>query len=118
MGTFTINIQVGDLAGQQFIEVEALVDTGSTYTVLPTDLLFRLGVSPLESRPFRLGDERLVEYPIGEARLRLDGRQLTAVVVFAQEGTGPVVGATTLENFGLGVDPIGRRLIPVPTLLK
>jgi len=35
MGTFTVPLQVGDLAGQQFIDVEALVDTGATYTSIP-----------------------------------------------------------------------------------
>ena len=27
-------------------------------------------------------------------------------------------GGFTLEGFGLGVDPVNRRLIPVPGLLK
>jgi len=33
MGTFNVAIQIGDLAGQHFVDVQALVDTGSTYTV-------------------------------------------------------------------------------------
>jgi hypothetical protein len=30
----------------------------------------------------------------------------------------PILGAITLEEFGLGVDPVGHRLIRVPGLLK
>lgn len=45
MGTFTVTIQIGDLAGQQFVEVQALVDTGSTYTVLPNEVLEQLGIN-------------------------------------------------------------------------
>ena len=45
MGTFNVSIQIGDLAGQQFVEVQALVDTGSTYTVLPKELLEQLGIN-------------------------------------------------------------------------
>ena len=30
----------------------------------------------------------------------------------------PILGAFTLEGFGLGVDPVNRRLIRVPGLLK
>ena len=46
MGTFTVPIQIGDLAGQNFADFDALVDTGSTYTVLPKESLDQLGVEP------------------------------------------------------------------------
>jgi hypothetical protein len=39
------------------------------------------------------------------------------IVVFGDEGALPLLGAVTLEEFGLGVDPIARKLIPVPGLL-
>lgn len=118
MGTFTVALQVGDLAGQQFVEVEALVDTGATYTSIPENTLARLGIQIRESRSFELADDRVVEYPVGYASMRLEGREIIALVVFAPEGTGPLLGATTLETAGLTVDPIHRRLVPVPALLK
>jgi predicted aspartyl protease len=37
--------------------------------------------------------------------MRLDGRERTAVVVFGPEDAAPLLGATTLELFNLGVDP-------------
>ena len=61
MGTFTVALQVGDLAGQHFIDVEALVDTGSTYTVLPKDMLDQLGIEREGQRRFELGDDRIVD---------------------------------------------------------
>ena len=118
MGTFSVAVQVGDLVGRQFVEVEALVDTGASDTTLPEDILAPLGIQPIARRSFRLADERLVEYPVGQARLRLDGDEFIVLVVFAPEGTMPLLGATTLETFSLGVDPKGQRLIPVPGLLK
>ena len=118
MGTFSVAVQVGDIAGRRFVEVQALVDTGASDTALPKDILAQLGVQPMASRSFRLADERLVEYPVGQARLRLDDDEFIVLVVFAPEGTSPLLGATTLETFSLGVDPKGRRLIPVPGLLK
>ena len=33
MGVFAVTVQVGDLAGRQFIDVAALVDTGSSFTL-------------------------------------------------------------------------------------
>jgi len=65
LGTFTVSIQVGDLAGQRFVDIEALVDTGSTYTVLPKDMLDQLGIEQEGQRSFELGDDRVVQYPIG-----------------------------------------------------
>jgi hypothetical protein len=34
------------------------------------------------------------------------------------EGSEPLHGVFTLEGFGLAADPVNRRLIPVPGLLK
>jgi predicted aspartyl protease len=84
---------------------------------MPASLLRELGVPILERWPFRLADGREVEMDVGETRIRVDGRERTTVVVFAEEGTGPILGAVTLEEFRLGVDPIAQRLIPVPGLL-
>ena len=118
MGTFTVSIQVGDLAGQSFIDIEALVDTGSTYTSIPRDILAQLGIEVRVTRSFELADERIVEYPVGYSSIRLEEREIIAMVVFAQEGTAPLLGATALETAGFAVDPIHQRLVPVPALLK
>jgi hypothetical protein len=59
-----------------------------------------------------------VRLDVGEARIRLDGRERTALVVFAPEGAKPLLGATTLELFNMAADPVRRRLVPLPGLLK
>ncbi|PKB82822.1 MAG: hypothetical protein BZY88_03510 [SAR202 cluster bacterium Io17-Chloro-G9] len=117
MGAFTVPLQVGDLMGRQFVGVEALVDTWASDTVLPANMLSRLGIEPFAWRTFRLTDERTVDYQVGQARIRLEGENLIVLVVFAPEGTTPLLGATTMETFALGVDPKGKRLIRVPGLL-
>ncbi len=48
MGAFRVRREVGNPAGGRFESIEALVDTGATYTVLPPDLLERLGIRPEE----------------------------------------------------------------------
>ena len=118
MGTFTVPIQVGDLAGQQFIGAEALVDTESTYTSIPERTLTALGIKVREYRSFELADDRVVEYPVGYASIRLEEREIIALVVFMPQDTGPLLGATALETAGLAVDLIHQRLVPVPALLK
>ena len=118
MGAFTVPVQIGNPAGGQFIDITALVDTGSTYTALPTNTLTRLGVTQEGLRRLEMADNRIVEYPIGEVRMRLEGEEHTVLVVFAPEGTDALLGVTALEIFSLGVDPLNQRLIPVPALLK
>lgn len=117
VGTFAVSVRLQGPTGRT-IDVEALVDTGATHTLVPGSVLVELGVQPIERVPFRLADERTVEYGVGEVRVRLDGRERTTVVIFGPEGASPLVGATTLELFNLAVDPVGRQLVPVPGLLK
>lgn len=112
MGTFRVSIQLASTS------MEALVDTGASYTVIPRDVLERLGTQPDEERLFVLADGREVHYPMAWARVTIGERTQPTLVVFGERGTEPILGAFTLEGFGLGVDPVNRRLIPVPGLLK
>ena len=95
-----------------------MVDTGSSYTFMPRDLLRQLGVSPIDTRSFVLADESRVQNDVGEARVRLNGRELTTLVVFGPDDALPLLGATTLQLFSLGVDPVNERLVPVDAFLK
>ena len=52
MGTFTIKVEVGDPQGQRWEIVEALVDTGTSFSVVPRALLECLGVRPQKRSPF------------------------------------------------------------------
>jgi len=114
MGTFRATVGVGDPQGGRFESVEAMVDTGATYSWVPKDVLSRLGVVPEFSRQLVSADGRTIERDMAETKVRLDGQQRTTMVVFGDEGSLPLLGAYTLEGFGLAVDPLGKRLIPVP----
>jgi predicted aspartyl protease len=118
VGTFRVVLEIGDEQGARWEHVEALVDTGATYTTAPASLLRRLAVQPRERWPFELANGETVELDIGVTQVRLDGRALPTIVVFGPEGTEAMVGAYTLEGFRLAVDPVRRRLMPVPGLLR
>ena len=118
MGTFNVQVQVGDPLGERYSPVDALVDTGSTYSTFPSTLLTGLGVTPRRARQLELADNRIVEYPIGTASLLLEGDEDVAPVIFAPDDSYPIIGATTLEIFGLAVDPTAQKLIPVVGLWK
>ena len=118
MGTLEVNFQVASLAGTRFVDVTALVDTGSNYSFLPGSFLAGLGVEQEYRKRFALADQRIVEYSMGQVRMRLEGEELIVPVIFAPEGSGPLLGVTALEIFSLGIDPVNQRLVPVPSLLK
>ncbi|MDP2948550.1 MAG: clan AA aspartic protease [Chloroflexota bacterium] len=117
MGTFRVRIEIGDPQGERFEAVEALVDTGASHTALPASVLRELGIEPYERGAFRLADGRLVELDIGQTWVQVNGKRAITQVVFADEATEPLLGAVTLEQLGLGIDPVTKQLIPVPRLL-
>jgi len=112
MGTFSVRIAVSvdDAPGE---ELDALVDTGATNTVIPGGLLRHLGVEPHRTSVFELADGRQLELEIGRAWVRVDGQREYTQVVFGPEGSEPVLGAITLEEMNLAVDPVARKLVPV-----
>ena len=117
MGTFNVPLGVGDIRASRFATVEAPVDTGATYSVLPSSLLRELEVEPHTRGEFILADGRREERDIGRAWVQIDGRREFTLVVFGDEGATPLLGAVTLDEFRLAPDPVAKRLIPVPGLL-
>ena len=117
MGIFRYHIEIAASPAGPFEEVEALVDTGASYTLLPRPLLQQLGVEPTERQPFTLADGRGVEYDLGEVRVRIDGRSRFTVCIFGEAGAEPLLGSYTLEGFGLTVDPLNESLKPAPGYL-
>ena len=113
MGTFTVEVQLAHPARpDKKQELKLLVDTGSAYTWVPSTVLGVLGLSPTTSRRVKTIQGNVVERPAAEVLLTLDGQTLHTICLFGQPGELEVLGAVTLEQFGLGVDPIQQRLIP------
>jgi predicted aspartyl protease len=117
LGTFSVTLQAGDAARERFVPVEALVDTGASYTMLPAPLLRDLGVQATGRRPFVMANGQQITREVGQTWVRLDGHEVMTIVVFGDDGGPTLLGAVTLEEMGLGVDPLSRKLIEVPGLL-
>ena len=118
MGTFTAPIQISDLARTNSVPVEAMVDTGAIYTLVPETVLTGIVLDEPETREFALADENVVEYTVGYARIRFEEREVITLLIAASEGTTPLLGVTALEHASLGVDPVIKRLIPIRGPLK
>ena len=112
MGTFSHPIEVFSADGSRSITVDVMVDTGATYTCLPGAVLRELGLGPVRKIPARLPEGGGVEEEIGEVRVRLQGIDLTTIVVFDAADMPARLGAYTLTGAALTVDLVGQRLIP------
>lgn len=113
MGTVTTTIEVGDPLGGNFQEVELEVDTGSTFTALPREMLAALGVPVNRTVPARLADGSEQPVEVGWTQIRVAGKQFPTTVIFAEEGESNLLGVITLEDALLAVDPVNNELIPV-----
>lgn len=94
-------------------EVSLLVDTGATFTWIPEEVAAGLGLDRVGSRSVRLADGRVVERPLTQAVITLNGEQLTTPCLVGDPGSDFLLGAITLESFSLAADPVNRRLVPV-----
>ena len=91
---------------------EALVDTGASYTALPTETSNEIGVS---LSPYRialmLADGKKIEAAVGECLLTIMGRkQPVKTVVY--EKAPVVIGMEALEILGLNINVQDERLEP------
>ena len=113
MGTFSVEVAIGDSNRERWVTMDALVDTGSTMTSAPASLFRELGVEP-ESREifeFAQGEVRFME--VGYTWVRFANKEILTQVLFNEEDSEPLLGAIALENALMGVDPVAKRLIPV-----
>jgi len=97
-------------------ECEFLVDSGAVYSVVPKNVLKSLGIKPTSSQEFILANGEIIRRKIGNAYFEYQGKVRAAPVVFGDRGVF-LLGATTIEAFGLILDPIRRELRPLPMVL-
>ncbi|MFQ5898976.1 MAG: hypothetical protein ACE5JN_12145 [Candidatus Methylomirabilia bacterium] len=95
------------------MELKLLVGTGATWTWIPEPTLGGIGLTPTFTRKVKLADGRVVQRNAAIALITLGQETLPTLCLFGDDGSDPLLGAVTLEEFGLGVDPVGRTLIPV-----
>ncbi|MGH9198902.1 MAG: hypothetical protein ACRD1T_24645, partial [Acidimicrobiia bacterium] len=117
VGSFTVRFEVGSADRGEFREVEGLVDTGSTFSRIPASLLLELHHEKAGRERFRLGDGRVVEYDLADVPVRLAGKVRTTTCMWDEAEAQPVLGAVSLEQFLLAVDPVEQRLVGVDALL-
>ena len=114
MGTFHVKFTIRNpFEPERFLELEGLVDTGAHFTQVPASLLAQIGVRPSRTQQIQYADGRVVSKPVGTAEIMIGQHVGPAVVLFGEANDLTLIGAATLENFGVGVDPVRKILIPL-----
>lgn len=98
--------------------VDALVDTGASYSLFPRSMLERLGIVPIGQRGFEQADGSIIYRDVGRAMLRINDDEDVQRVIFGEDDAEPLIGAGTLQGFLLLVDPVAEELVPRTGRLK
>ncbi|OGX06673.1 MAG: hypothetical protein A3G87_00110 [Omnitrophica bacterium RIFCSPLOWO2_12_FULL_50_11] len=113
MGTFREPIQIANpKRPKALIALEAIVDTGATYSWIPEEILKRLGVKSIETRPLKIASGKVIRRKLGLVLITVREKTMPTPVLFGDKGSEPLLGAVTLEELGFSVDPSHRTLVP------
>ncbi|MHC1611326.1 MAG: retroviral-like aspartic protease family protein [Candidatus Methanospirareceae archaeon] len=97
------------------IEIEAVIDTGATMSVLPVDLIQKLGLERLDEVSVRHADNSVKRKEVyGSIILEIAGRKAVFDVLAEDEGAQPLIGQIVLERLDLVIEPSTRKVIPNP----
>ena len=118
MGVTTVKLSIGNpLKPSKKVHGEFLVDTGAHYTVISSDMVKDLGLKSSYEQDFSLADGKTIKRKIGSAVLDFEGRELAVPVVLGEKGDSKLLGITTLESFGMMIDPFKRKIYPSKLML-
>ena len=111
MGEFYWPLGVRSADGQRVETVDALVDTGSSYSVFPASMLERLGIQRRFALQFEQADGSIVDRDVGLAMLAINNTESSMRVIFGEDDAEPLIGSNALQEFLLLIDPVGEQLV-------
>ncbi len=120
MGMFKKKVRVSNIRKpEKFFEEEFRVDTGALYSFVPEDYLQKIEVEPSATRNLILADGRQQTRLLGFCDFQIEGLEgnIPCPVIFAPKGSLFLLGATSLDNFGVEVDPINKKLKPILSVI-
>jgi len=116
MGITKVETTLRGRAGKS-AQVEFLVDSGATYSVLPVEVWKKLGLKPKRRLSFTLADGTAIQRGISECYFSMGGVDGTSPVVLGEGNDIALLGSVTLETLGLVLNPFDRTLKPMQLML-
>ncbi len=109
MGETRVKVFVHGPKGSE--EVMMLAGTGSSHTAIPKNLADRLGIESIGAAVVELADGTEKRLELARAELQI-GNDIERVRVLLGGTDESLLGLSTLETFGLKVNPVAHRLEP------
>jgi predicted aspartyl protease len=86
-------------------DIEVLADAGSFNTWIPRKKTQEIGLQELGRKRFKTISGEIVERPYGAGAIKIDDASGVSEVVFGGDSDAAVLGAITMEELGIKVDP-------------
>lgn len=97
--------------------LDFLVDSAAHYTSLPEEVWQKLGLVRKRSLRLRLADGTVIERGVGQCEIKLALGETATPVILGAPGDLALLGAVTLEELGLVLNPYNRTLHPMEMLM-
>ena len=97
--------------------VRFLVDSGATYSLLPSQVWQSIGLEPRREQSFTLADGATIQRRISTCYLMLPQGQDYSPVILGEPGDEALLGVVTLEILGRLFNPFNRTLQPMRMML-
>jgi predicted aspartyl protease len=98
-------------------DVHLLIDSGATYSLLPTPVWESIGLKPKREQDFNLADGTRVRRRISACFLMLLQGEEHTPVILGEPGDEALLGVVTLEILGLLFNLFNRTLLPMRMML-
>jgi predicted aspartyl protease len=109
MGETRISFKIYGVNGET-AGLEAVVDTGATFSKIPATIASGLGLQVKYETGVELGDGRVIKRGLALAEVEIEGVRRPVLIAIGGEEEKPVIGYTTLEVLGFKVNPITGKL--------
>ncbi|MBI3193191.1 MAG: hypothetical protein HYZ34_01845 [Ignavibacteriae bacterium] len=104
---------------ENYFEEEFWVDTGALYSFVPEDYLKKINIEPVGTRSLILADGRQDTRLLGFCNFQIESLEgiIPCPVIFGPPNSLFHLGASALENFGVEVDPVQKKLKPMLSVI-
>ena len=109
MGHVYVTAKLSDLARSKARQVQALVDTGATLTVIPQEIATELGLEQVAIEEVETG-AGIIQLSRCVLRLSIDEKEAVQEVLVSDIISKVLIGTVTLETLALSVDPLTGKL--------
>jgi len=96
--------------------VEAIVDTGATFTKISSTMAEKVGFRGRRQVEVVLANGERASRQLGNLEVGIDSQNDIVPVTVGEDGEANLIGYTTLEILGFKVDPVTRKLEPSPPI--